>query len=476
VPLIVMGVSGSGKSTVAAAVAAKADAVFLDADDFHPAANVAKMESGTPLTDADRVPWLTAVGDEVAARAARGEHVVMACSALRRSYRDLLRERAADLFFVHLDGTHELLAARIGARTDHFMPSTLLDSQLATLERLAPDEAGAVVDIAGTPDEIADAVIAAWPRRTSHTPVSRADVDPTLLPRLDRTPALNLENPVLRALVATASRLAPGRKVDGVAVRRVRDGAVDVRVYTPAESSGAALLWIHGGGLVLGAAKMDDRLCGETAAHLGATVVSVDYRLAPRHPFPAALDDAHAAWAWLLAHAGELGVDPARIAVGGQSAGGGLAANLVQRLHDEGATVAAQWLYCPMLDDRTAADRSFDDARHLVWNNRSNLVGWSSYLGEAMGDTVPAYSSASRREDLAGLPPAWIYTSDIELFHDEDVDYARRLAAAGVDVTLDLVRAAPHGFEAWATDTALAQDLFTRARAWLGERLRAGFG
>lgn len=163
-PLIVMGVSGSGKSTIAASVAAKTDAVFLDADDFHPAANVAKMAAGTPLTDEDRVPWLTAVGDEVASRAARGEQVVLACSALRRSYRDLLRERAADLFFAHLDGTPELLASRIGARTDHFMPSALLDSQLAILERLEADEAGAVVDIAGTPHEIVDAVVAAWPR------------------------------------------------------------------------------------------------------------------------------------------------------------------------------------------------------------------------------------------------------------------------------------------------------------------------
>jgi acetyl esterase/lipase len=217
---------------------------------------------------------------------------------------------------------------------------------------------------------------------------------------------------------------------------------------------------------------MDDRVCGETAQQLGVTVVSVDYRLAPTHPYPAAIDDVYAAWRWLVAHAAELRLSRDRLAVGGQSAGGGLAAGLVQRLHDEGAAVAGQWLFCPMLDDRTAADRTHDGTEHYVWNNRSNLVGWGSYLGVAPGGPAsPPYAAAARREDLTGLPPAWIYTSDIELFHDEDVEYARRLEAAGVDVTLEVVHAAPHGFEAWATDSPLAQGLFRSARAWLGARL-----
>lgn len=160
--LVVMGVSGSGKSTVAAAVAGRADAIFLDADDFHPAANTAKMAAGIPLTDEDRWPWLALVGDEIARRVRQGQNVVMACSALKRSYRDALRERAGDLVFAQLDGSEELLAERIGARTAHFMPATLLGSQLATLERLQADEPGFVVDAAQTPDEIADAVIACW--------------------------------------------------------------------------------------------------------------------------------------------------------------------------------------------------------------------------------------------------------------------------------------------------------------------------
>jgi acetyl esterase/lipase len=298
-------------------------------------------------------------------------------------------------------------------------------------------------------------------------------VDPALRPAMQRTPALNLENRfVLSVLAGPVSRLAPGKKIDGVERRVVREGGVNIRIYTPKSPTGAGLLWIHGGGLVIGSAKLNDRLCGETAQQLGVTIVSVDYRLAPKHPFPAAIDDCHAAWGWLQSHAVELGIDLDRVAVGGQSAGGGLAACLVQRLHDEGATVAAQWLFCPMLDDRTAANRAHDATQHYIWNNRSNLVGWSSYLGGAPGAaSVPAYAVAARREDLSGLPPTWIYTSDIELFHDEDLEYARRLRAAGVEVTLKIVHGAPHGFEAWATDTPLAQELFTSARAWLGAQL-----
>ncbi len=217
---------------------------------------------------------------------------------------------------------------------------------------------------------------------------------------------------------------------------------------------------------------MDDVLCGETARQTGVTIVSVDYRLAPRHPFPAAIDDAHAAWLWMQRHLDELGLDAGRIAIGGQSAGGGLAASLVQRVHDEGGTIAAQWLFCPMLDDRTAVDRALDGVDHFVWSNRSNLVGWSSYLGSAIGSaTLPPYAAAARRDDLSGLPPTWMYTSDIELFHDEDLAYAQRLESAGVDTTLEVVSGAPHGFEAWAADSVLARDIVSRARTWLGEQL-----
>jgi gluconokinase len=147
-----MGVSGSGKSTVGAELAARLGVPFVDGDALHPVANVAKMAAGIPLDDADRWPWLDAVGTRLAE-----SPVVVACSALRRSYRDRLRAAAPDVRFVLLDGSRELLAARTGARLDHFMPPALLDSQLATLERPAPDEHVLVYDIAEAPAGIADA-------------------------------------------------------------------------------------------------------------------------------------------------------------------------------------------------------------------------------------------------------------------------------------------------------------------------------
>ncbi|MFN2323456.1 MAG: alpha/beta hydrolase [Trueperaceae bacterium] len=252
------------------------------------------------------------------------------------------------------------------------------------------------------------------------------------------------------------------------------EAGVRVRVYRPeAGASGGALLWLHGGGLIVGRPSMDDGRCVAWARDLGLVVVSVDYRLAPEHPFPAALDDAHAAWTWLQGAAAALGVDPERVAVGGGSAGGGLAACLTQRLRDEGgAQPAAQLLVYPMLDDRTAARRELDGAGHRVWTNRSNRAGWSAYLGGAPGAAdVPMHAAAARSADLAGLPPAWIGVGALDLFLDEDRAYAARLAAAGVPTEVDEVPGAPHGFDALAPDVPLAQAFVARQTAFLRDRL-----
>ncbi len=151
-----MGVSGAGKTTTAMALASRLDAVFLDADDLHPAANVAKMAAGVALDDDDRAPWLRAVGEAVAA----AEHVVVACSALKHSYRDLLRDAAPDLVFVLLEPSDDELTRRLAAREGHFMPASLLRSQLATLEPLGRDEAGVTVAVSGAGlDAVVDAVV-----------------------------------------------------------------------------------------------------------------------------------------------------------------------------------------------------------------------------------------------------------------------------------------------------------------------------
>ncbi|MFC9561570.1 gluconokinase [Agromyces sp. NPDC056965] len=155
--IVVMGVSAVGKSTVGRSLAERLGVPFRDADELHPASNVAKMASGSALDDADREPWLDAVGAELDA-AATG--VVMACSALKRSYRDRLRHAAPTTVFVHLHGSDSLLATRAAARIDHFMPASLLGSQLAVLEPLAADEAGITVDVDGAPAEIVDRAVA----------------------------------------------------------------------------------------------------------------------------------------------------------------------------------------------------------------------------------------------------------------------------------------------------------------------------
>ncbi|UOE44120.1 alpha/beta hydrolase [Agromyces larvae] len=282
-----------------------------------------------------------------------------------------------------------------------------------------------------------------------------------------------------RALLRSGMRLMPGAKpARGVTVERVSvPGGQVANVFTPsgfgADAPGPALLWIHGGGLVIGSMAQDDARCLDVAAELGIVVVSVEYRLAPEHPYPAPLDDCDAAWAWLQSVAAARRIDPARVAIGGQSAGGGLAAALVQRIHDRGGVQpVAQWLFCPMLDDRTAADRSLDAVGHVIWNNRSNRAGWGAYLGSAMGGAdVPAEAAPARRIDLTGLPPAWIGAGDIELFFAEDRDYAERLAAAGVEVEWAVVPGAPHGFESMAGDTAVARSYVAGAQRWLATQL-----
>lgn len=153
-----MGVSGSGKSTVGAALARRVRVPFVDADTLHPAANIAKMAAGEPLDDDDRYPWLERVGDWLAAHR---DGAVVSCSALKRKYRDQLRAHCPGVEFLHLSGSAELIGARLAARADHFMPPALLRSQLDTLEPLGPDEAGMTVDVGPDVDAIVDTVVRA---------------------------------------------------------------------------------------------------------------------------------------------------------------------------------------------------------------------------------------------------------------------------------------------------------------------------
>ncbi|MCK7623022.1 gluconokinase [Streptomyces sp. RS10V-4] len=160
--IVVMGVAGTGKTTIGPLVAGALDVPYAEGDDFHPPANIAKMSAGVPLDDADRGPWLDAIGAWAHGRAGRGG--VVSCSALKRAYRDRLRAAAPGVVFLHLAGDRALIEARMAERKGHFMPTALLDSQFATLEPLGADEAGVAVDVAGTPEQIADRAVAALRR------------------------------------------------------------------------------------------------------------------------------------------------------------------------------------------------------------------------------------------------------------------------------------------------------------------------
>jgi len=250
-------------------------------------------------------------------------------------------------------------------------------------------------------------------------------------------------------------------------------GPISVRVHRPASSPGPlpALLWIHGGGYVIGSAAQDDAVCRRFADQLGIVVAAVEYRLAPEHRFPVPLHDCHDALVWL---AGQPTVDPTRVAVGGASAGGGLAAALAVLARQRAEVpLAFQLLAYPMLDDRTAERTDLDESNFRLWNNEANRFGWQSYTGHRPGsDEVSGLAAPSRLDDLAGLPPAWIGVGTLDLFHDEDLAYARRLREAGVECELDVVEGAFHGFDLVRAKAGVSRAFRSAQLTALGAALR----
>jgi acetyl esterase/lipase len=210
---------------------------------------------------------------------------------------------------------------------------------------------------------------------------------------------------------------------------------------------GAAVLWFHGGGMIFGKPEQSHEVCSRWADELGVLVINVNYRLAPEHPFPAGLDDGFTALRWAAKEAEALGVDPNRIAVGGESAGAGIAAALSQLARDRGGPpIRYQLLEYPMIDDRTVLRASHDGRGELVWTPANNKFAWTSYLGNVpREDEARRYAAPGRTEDLAGLPPAWIGVGALDLFYDEDLDYAHRLTEAGVACTLHVAPGMYHG-------------------------------
>lgn len=252
--------------------------------------------------------------------------------------------------------------------------------------------------------------------------------------------------------------IPPGPGVTAT-TREVGEPSVPVLIVTPdGTRRRPGVLYLHGGGAVFGSAKAEGIVAGRWARDLDAVVFSPDYRLAPENPFPAAIDDCLTVLHWMHDNADELGIDPQRLAVTGTSAGAGLSAVVAQRAYDEGITLRAQVLVGPWLDDlATLGDygvRNYPTRGRLMLTPRSNMFAWKSYLGhEPRPDDDRKYIAAARREDLAGLAPAWLGVGDFDLLHDESVAYAQRLQAAGVACELFTVPGMYHSAEALAPHT-----------------------
>jgi acetyl esterase/lipase len=291
---------------------------------------------------------------------------------------------------------------------------------------------------------------------------NRNDVHPELIPIMDGLPIVDLhkreipegfELPVIESspLVKTTSRMIQGP-----------DSELLMKIYEPVDRTEAplpALLWIHGGGYILGHPDVDDPLCEQFVLRANCVVASIDYRLAPEHPYPAAIEDCYAGLKWIADSAEEWNIDMARLAIGGASAGGGLTAALALLARDRGGPkLIFQMPLYPMIDDRNLTPSSFEIHREnfpRVWNREMNKLAWSMYLGAAANDEIPPYAAAARARDLTGLPPTYTCVGVLDPFRDETIEYATRLAQADVPVEFHLYPGCYHGFDGIYSDTAV---------------------
>ncbi|MDK2761163.1 MAG: alpha/beta hydrolase [Sphingopyxis sp.] len=286
-------------------------------------------------------------------------------------------------------------------------------------------------------------------------------VDREIAPIIDMFPRVDLESaPIARLREQAAESYAmlppPVIAPERLVVPSIHGGPdIIVFLYRPAtpRAGGGAILHIHGGGMVMGSVEQMQAGPAALAAAAGVPVASVEYRLAPEHPFPAPQQDCHSALTWLAGQADALGFDASRIVVAGESAGGGLAAALAIMARDLGGpAIAGQVLTYPMLDHRTGGDScpyGNPTTGEFIWTRASNRFGWRALQGDyRIDDARRGWFSPSLADDLTGLPPAYIATGSLDLFFDENLDYARRLVAAGVAVDLHSYAGAIHAFNA----------------------------
>ncbi len=317
------------------------------------------------------------------------------------------------------------------------------------------------------------------------TPTTAAPYyDPEVKAALDAAPSLGTVSTSTLAKIR-ANRLAMNAQIvlsDGVERTDVIvPGPADnpelrLRVHRPVGATGLlpAVYWVHGGGYVLGSPEQDDQRFDRWCERFGIMGVAVQYRLAPETPYPGPLEDAYAGLRWIKTNGESIGIDTTKVGIGGASAGGGLAAGLALCVRDRGEfDIAYQLLIYPMIDDtRTTTTANWHEVP--VWNPESNHFGWSSYLGSLFDtDDVPSWAAATRATDLAGLPPTYIMVGTLDGFCDEDIDYAARLNRAGVPVELHVYPGAPHGFEGFAPNTAVARQARKDINDWLGRMVGA---
>lgn len=295
-------------------------------------------------------------------------------------------------------------------------------------------------------------------------------VDAELLKALEVSPELDIWADIDRARSEANAWLEQQPKVNIDGRIHIEDQWIQgspgsfnlrVRVYRPVNVTERlpALLWVHGGGYVMGCPEGSDRFLVELLTSVPCVVISVDYRLAPEHPFPVPLEDCYTALKWLASNADQLNLDQRCIAIGGASAGGGLAAALAVLARDRGeVSVTFQMLLCPMLDDRNVTPSSYRIMDPRVWSRKDNLRAWAAYLGRS-GDTsvMVKYTAAARIKNLENLPPTYIAVGSLDLFVDENINYAQRLNQADVPVELHIFPGGYHAFEFDVSDAQLAK-------------------
>ncbi len=240
---------------------------------------------------------------------------------------------------------------------------------------------------------------------------------------------------------------------------------VEVKIFRPKETDPKTklpgLLWIHGGGYLFGNLDAYGYWPVCLADQVKCVSVCVDYRLAPEHPYPAGLEDCYAALVWMTQAAEELGIDVDRIAIGGESAGGGLAAALALYARDKkGPKICFQMPLYPMLDDRNITPSSYEITDGRNWNRESNLSAWAMYLKDYQDKEIPIYAAPSRAQDLYNLPPTFTFIGDLDVFRDETIDYSQRLIQAGVPVEFHVYPGGTHGFDVCFAGIELSKKIF----------------